>query len=429
MRAESQDQLEFFLECRRRYGDYAKLGVAGSQWHFFAHPDAVEHVLRTKQQNYDRPEAFAENMSSLMGSGLLTSSGELWLRQRRLLQPIFSNQHLADTHRVITRCAAKWLAGWRASGEGEIVDLYAEMDQLANAIAVELLLGGDENEEAGSLRNTLAQTLTSLKQSMHKIRSSPGQPAIAAALLRNKRAFEKLVTHLIQRRQGGRHYGDILSSMMTPFEGQPEPMMSRQQLLDEAKTFLIAGHHATAVAVSWTWYLLGTHEEIRHRFCEGLSTLQGDTATLEEISSLSYARMVLEESLRLYPPIFSIQRTARDEDIICGRAVPAGGIVLLSQWVTHRHPEFWDRPDTFDPDRFAPGKADSRHRFAYFPFGAGQRQCIGQQPAMLESLALATMIGRAFDLELQAEPPVVPHPSFVLMPRDGIRVRVRRRKN
>ncbi|HEY9869517.1 MAG TPA: cytochrome P450 [Candidatus Obscuribacterales bacterium] len=428
LRANSAEQLQFFLECRRRYGDYVKFRAAGEELHLFAHPDAVEHILLSNQDHYSRPESFTARMSPLMGGGLLTSSGDLWLRQRRLLQPLFGKRSVADVHQVVADRTGRLLELWQRAGGDQIVDFYAEMERLANSIAVELLFGGDKDETACAARTSLVESLTLLKQLMHRALFAADPTAVAVDLATARQRFEKLVTELMSRRDTGLPCHDLLALMSTAGRDQPGGTMTRQQLFDEAKTFLVAGHHATATAVTWTWFLLCQHKGIRNRFYEQLGCLRGNSPDPAKLAALPYLRMILEESLRLYPPVFVLARTARHKDTICGRTVPAGATVLVSQWVTHRHPEFWARPEEFDPERFNPAEAASRHRFAFFPFGAGQRQCIGQQPAIVEALTILTMVGQAFDLELYPDQEVVPYPSFVLMPRDGLRMRLRRRK-
>ncbi|MDP3767798.1 MAG: cytochrome P450, partial [Dehalococcoidia bacterium] len=246
---------------------------------------------------------------------------------------------------------------------------------------------------------------------------------------RAMRTLDDIVYGMIEaRRNNGADKDDLLSMLLEARDEETGEGMSDKQLRDEVFTMFTAGHETTAAALAWTWYLLSQHPEAEGRLHNELgSVLSGRTPGLDDLQRLPYTRMVIEETLRLYPPVWSIGRMALREDTVLGYRIPAKGQVLLSSYVTHRHPEFWDEPERFDPERFAPERAASRPRYAYFPFGGGPRQCIGNEFAMMEAqLALATLAQR-YRLRLVPGQVVEPEPAVTLRPRHGVMVTVEAR--
>jgi cytochrome P450 len=243
------------------------------------------------------------------------------------------------------------------------------------------------------------------------------------------RLLDEMVFGLInRRRRTGEDKGDLLAMLLAARDEDTGEGMSNQQLRDEVMTLILAGHETTGAALSWTWYLLSQNPEARSKLQAELDNeLNGRTPAFEDLDRLAYNRMVFAESMRLYPPAWGLPREAIGDDTLGGHHIPARSLVNLSQWVTHRHPDFWEKPEQFDPERFTPERSEGRPRFAYFPFGAGARQCIGNNFALMEAqLALATLAQR-FTLDLVPGHPVEPDPTFTLRARHGMMMRIKER--
>ena len=225
------------------------------------------------------------------------------------------------------------------------------------------------------------------------------------------------------RRQAASRPDDLLSLLLAAQDEETGVGMTDEQVKDEALTLLTAGHETVGAALSWTWYLLGQHPQVQEDlYDEVRGKLGGRSPTLDDLPDLPLTRAVFEEALRLYPPAWGQPREAIQPDEINGFPIPAKAIVTVSQWITHRHPDFWDEPEQFKPERFLPGQAASRHKFAYFPFGGGPRVCIGNTFALMEGpLVLATIVQR-FRVELVPGQTVVPDPTFTLRPKYGVKV-------
>jgi cytochrome P450 len=233
---------------------------------------------------------------------------------------------------------------------------------------------------------------------------------------------------IAERRKASTRPDDLLTLLLAAQDEEGGGGMTDQQLKDEALTLLTAGHETVGAALAWTWYLLGQHPQVQEDLHDEVrGKLQGRAPTLEDLPELPLTRAVFEETLRLYPPAWGQPREPIQTDEVNGYPIPAKAIVTLSQWVTHRHPHFWDEPEEFRPQRFLPGESEGRHRFAYFPFGGGPRVCIGNTFALLEGpLVLATLAQR-FRVELAPGQVVVPDPTFTLRPRNGVKVILRPR--
>jgi cytochrome P450 len=242
------------------------------------------------------------------------------------------------------------------------------------------------------------------------------------------RTFDQIVYGLIaDRRRAAAPREDLLSVLLAARDGETGEALSDREIRDEVVTFLTAGHETTAVALSWTWYLLSRHPEAARRVrAELADVLRGQTPTVEHLPRLEYTKRVIEEVMRLYPPAWAVERSAVGDDELGGYPIPAGSAVDLSPYVTHRHPAFWENPEGFDPDRFTPERAAGRPRFAYFPFGGGPRHCIGSEFAMLEAQLVVAMVAQRYRLELVPGYRAEPDSTIVLRPRPGVVMTLRK---
>lgn len=417
--------LQFLTDITREHGDVVQFRVGPYNTMMVAHPDAIKHVLVTNSANYDKHTPGYDMLASLLGNGLLTSEGDFWRRQRRIAQPAFHRRRIAafaDTMVVFTE---QMLEHWaNAAALGRTIDLAAEMNTLTLRIVAKTLLG----TEMGPIAEQVADAVTAINVFVNKAttgifeRYLPTRDHLRAR--EAVRTLDRIVFDLIaERRARTEASDDLLAMLMEARDEETGEGMSDRQLRDEVLTMFLAGHETTSNALAWTFYLLSTHPGIQRRLGAELDEVTGGRSpTLDDLPRLPYLARVVKESMRLYPPAWTLERRAREPDEIDGYRIPAGTLVLISAWVTHRHPKYWPNPEGFDPDRFSPEAEKARPRYAYFPFGGGPRQCIGNNFAMMESqLILATILPR-FRPWLVPGHPVVPEPLITLRPRYGLQM-------
>jgi cytochrome P450 len=423
-----RDPLGFLTSLARDYGDVVRLGMGPICAYSIHHPDGVKHVLQDNNQNYVKG-LVVDRVKVLIGEGLFTSEGDFWRRQRRLAQPAFHRERIAGFVDTMVRCTAARLATWeQAARSGEPIDVAAEMNALTLTIVGETLfdrdLSGDAADAGRALR--VALEVTAQRAMSYFVGPIWLPTARNRAFRRAVRTLDGVVFEIIDARRRAHEPGrDLLGMLMAARDEETGEGMSRGQLRDEVMTFLLAGHETTAAALAWTWYLLALHPDVAERAREEVLGVIGDRApAIDDLARMPLARMVVEEAMRLYPPVWGISRQAIAADEIGGYDIPAGAIVNLSPWVTHRHPAFWPEPDRFDPERFRPGVERNRPRFAYFPFSGGPRLCIGETFALVEAQLIVAMMLQRHRLTLVDSTPAVPEPTLTIRPRGGLRMRV-----
>ncbi|TVQ95825.1 MAG: cytochrome P450 [Deltaproteobacteria bacterium] len=419
---------------QREYGD-AIAFRAGPWWmNVLCHPDHVQHVLQDRHRNYDKATKGYDVLRIALGNGLLTAEGESWLRNRRLAQPAFHRRRIEALAGDMTRAAEGLRERWlRLADTGEAVDVAEEMMAVTLQIVCDTVLGA---RASGDVAARVSPALTVLlREANDRINAVPEMP-IGWPTPANRRIREAIgtldavVEEMIaaRRREAGRegHAGsDLLGLLMDAEDAETGERMDDRQLRDEVLTMFLAGHETTANLLGWALRLLSEHPRIaRDLRDEARGVLGGRAATMADTASLPLTDAVLQEALRLYPPAWIIGRSAMEDDVIGGYDVPAGSVVLLTPWVTHRHPAFWTNPLGFDPERWLGGGPS--HRWAFFPFGGGPRLCIGQQFALVEArILLATLVQDVF-ADLAPGYPITLDPLITLRPRDGLWMTLRR---
>ncbi len=433
----AKDPPRFYLNAHRRYGDVVSFRSLGPfRWYMVCHPEDIERILRGPAARFPKDDFTNRNFRFLLGDGLFTSAGDSWLRQRRLAQPAFHRQRLAGLGAIMTATASAAVERWRPlAREGEVVDVAAEMSRLTLQIVGEALFGLDIGDREGEVTRALAGAAEFLE---YRFRH-PFDPPLWLPLPRHRRfqqaraAFDGIVYGIIAARRRalaatGDAGGDLLALLLEARDQDTGEAMSDRQLRDEVITLLVAGHETTAVTLTWTWYLLSRHPHVERALHDELAAvLGGRPPTPEDLSRLTYTRMVLDEALRLYPPAYGLSRQTREPLDVRGYYLPAGALIGMLQYVTHRHPEFWERPEEFDPERFTPDRSAGRPRFAYFPFGGGQRQCIGAGFALMEAQILLATLAQHFRCLPVSERPIEPDPQVTLRPRGGMPLLLRER--
>jgi cytochrome P450 len=385
----------------------------------------VYHVLVKRRENYSKQARGYVKLRQVIGNGLLTSEGDFWLRQRRLLQPAFAPARLAGFAAAMVTAAEQIAQSWEsAARQGDAIDVADEMMRLTMRIVGETLLGTDVTGEASDVGAALSFVLDEVSHRIHTPWNFRERLPLASNR-RYERAIETLnrsVQKIIdEHRARPARSEDLLTKLMAARDEETGTQMSDKQLRDEVMTFFLAGHETTAKALTWTFYLLSQHVGVRSRLQREVdAVLGGRSPTAEDLPKLSYAKQVIQESMRLFPPVWGLARMTMQEDQIGGVTIPAGSPVLLAQYVTHRHRGFWDNPEGFDPDRFLPERSEGRHPYAYFPFGAGPRICIGNHFAMIESVSILATITSRWSLNLIPGRPVIPEARVTLRPKHGL---------
>ncbi len=432
LRAIRSDPRNFYRAAARTYGDYVRIPtLPGVDVFLLVDPAAVEHVLVKNPKNYRKPAFLTGPVRQVVGNGLFISEGDFWLRQRRLAQPAFLRGAITRFAAPMTAAADRLIRDWEAAPDGRIVDVVPEMMRLVLQIAGATLCGADVGAEADTIGAGQRDISAFVSHKMNNMLTAPlwFPTRRNRAFQRSKALLDGLVLRLIEsRRRSGAPTKDLLGMLLAARDEESGTGMSDKQLKDEVLTLLFAGHDTTSAALSWAWRLLAKHPEIQEALHdEAFALLAGRTPTAEDLPRLPLATAVFEETLRLYPPAPALARQALGPDEINGYPVPAKAIVMPSQWVTHRHPAYWDEPDEFRPERFLPGGGTNRPKFAYFPFGGGPRVCIGNTFALLEGALVLAALAQRFQLSPADDQEVEIDVTFVLRPKGAVNLVVRKR--
>jgi cytochrome P450 len=416
-----RNALAFFPRLVREYGDVVRLRFGKQDIVLVNHPDAIRDIFVTHNRFFKKGKGL-EGAKKLLGEGLLTSEGDFHLRQRRLAQPAFHADRMAAYAELMTHCATRVGERWQA---GTVVDMAREMSRLTLTIVGRTLFGSEVEHEAEDIGEAIATSFLLFDKMwlpyaefVERLPFGPGKR------FRNSRdrLDATIYRMLAEHRASGADRGNLLSMLiMARDEETGGAAMTDTQIRDEAITIFLAGHETTAVALTWTWFLLAQHPAVERRLHDELAAvLQGRTPAVADWPSLPYTQMVLAESMRRYPPVWILGRRALADYRIGEYDIPASTIVLLSQYVTHHDERWYPDPFRFDPERWTPEARAVRPKFAYFPFGGGPRVCIGEHFAKLEAgLVLATLAQRWRPRLIDGQT-IVPKPSITLRPRDGI---------
>jgi cytochrome P450 len=418
------DPIDYLLASFRTFGDVVCTRAVPFRSLFLAHPDHIKHVLQDNARNYVKGIVIAK-LKVLIGEGLFTSEGDFWRRQRRLSQPAFHRDHLAGFAATMTETTAAMLDRWAARARtGTPFDVSAEMSGLTLGIVGRALFSRVLDAHADDVGQALTDALAIVNERAIRFLPSPiWWPSATNRRLRRAIAvLDRVVYDIIEtRRRTATQPRDLLTMLLLARDEETGAGMTDRQLRDEVMTFLLAGHETTAVALTWTWYLLDRHPAVAERLrAEVAAALGTRTPTVDDLPRLGYARMVVEEAMRLYPPVWGFMRQAIDEDRVGGFTIPKRSVVTISPYVTHRHPSYWHDPEGFDPERFTPERIRSRPRFAYLPFSGGPRLCIGNEFALMEAQLVLAMTVQRYRLRLVPGTGVEAESRLTLRPRGGL---------
>jgi cytochrome P450 len=419
------DPLGVYSRWAAEYGGIFHYRFLWNHIYFLSDPGYIDYVLVRNASNFVKDRT-TRNSRWLLGEGLVLSEGDYWMRQRRLIQPAFHRDRIAGYAAVMTQYTRDMLGGWHS---GAAIDIHREMMQLTLRVVIRSLFGVETGETQAISRSMhlLMSDSTGIRLLMPPwLRSLPwpGMRELRCAAGDLNRA----VAHMIAQRRQSKESGEDLLAMLMATRDEDGSGMSDKQIRDEVMTFFLAGHETTALALSWALYLLSRNPDAEQKLHEEVDRLLvGRAAELSDLPALIWTDCIIKEAMRLYPPAWAMGRTALKEFELGGYSIPKGAIIAMSQWVVHRDARHFPDPGKFDPGRWTAERAQKLPRFAYFPFGGGQRQCIGNTFATMEAvLALAT-IAQRFQVRVPADYTAEPTPGFTLRPRGGIPARIAER--
>ncbi len=406
-------------------GALIELDLGPARAYLVTHPDQVQYVLNDNWRNFTKEGGMWRPIERLLGNGLVTAGGDEWLRNRRRMQPLFAPRQLASLVDLMVDVVESDLPRLEQQARtGAAIDMDREMMQLTQRVILATMFGASISpRETDSLGEAIGAAFQTINARMFFYfmpeRLLPGERALRDAISRIDASLLRLVR---ERRSGGEERDDLLSLLLRAQDESGSGMDDRQ-LRDELVTMFVAGNETTAITMTWLFYLLDRHPEIERKLRAELEEVLGDRRpTAADLSKMDYTKRVILEAMRVYPPSWLLPRIVKEDDQICGYPVPAGAIVIVSQYVMHYDPAFWEAPAVFDPERFTPERSASRPRYSFMPFGGGPRQCIGNLFSIMEAQILLAVLLRRLRARLLPGHPVSPQAMTTLRSRHGLKM-------
>jgi cytochrome P450 len=427
-----RSRIHTYERVMREHGDVVRLvvGPPRARYDLYCvfHPDGVRAVLAGSREGYSKRNRFYERIAEAFGWGLLTSEGELWGRQRRLIQPLFTRKQIASYAELMAEEAAAVAERWaRRARDGSVVDANSELVQLALRVVGRAIFGDDVT----TARDVLDSAFAVLNRHTFRRATSPLTTPASWPTPANRRAarargalygvVDELIAHRERAGAGGE---DLVSRLLSARDPHTGAAMDVQQVRDEALIFLLAGHETTSTALTFTLHLLGRHPSVQRLVHDEIdAVLDRRPPTVGDVPALEHTARAIKETMRLYPPAYALGRLAESDQQVGGYQIPAGSFIVVSQFATHRHPQFWDDAEAFDPSRFTAEHEATRHPYAYFPFGAGPRACIGSHFAMLETMIAVAVLLQRFRIHSESEDVPLDTEGITLRPSHAVLIR------
>jgi cytochrome P450 len=423
----ARDPLAFLAASKDAYGDVVRFRLPGYEVFFLENPRDIENVLLTSRTNFVKHSFFWKHVTAIFGSGLLTSEGDFWLKQRRLAAPAFHPERIASYGQVMTAFTERHTSAWK---DGEVRDLHRDMMRVTMEIVSKTLFDVEVAEDVDLVERSFDGIISEIAKRFRRPVKIPDAIPIPGNVRYNRgvAVLDRLVRRILaERRERPGDRGDLLSMLTAARDDDGQPMSDRQ-LRDELITLFLAGHETTAISLSWTFHLLSKNPAAEDRAAaEVREALKGHLPTAADLPRLPFVHAVFQESIRLYPPAYVIGREALSDCVIGGYRVPARATIYFSPWVLHRDRRWFDAPEEFRPERWLDGSASKLPKYAFIPFGGGPRICIGERFATMEAVLMIATILRTFRLE-SAGPDPVPLQSITLRPQGGPKMKITRRR-
>jgi cytochrome P450 len=419
-----RDPLVFFTGLAREYGDVVHYRMAGERVFLISDPQYIKDILVTQNRNFTKSRGL-ERTKRILGNGLLTSEGAFHLRQRRLMQPAFHRDRIAGYGRTMVDYADRMRRSWR---DGATLDIAREMNRLTLSVVGKTLFDADVESQAAAVGEALTGVMETFWMQLLPFATLIERlpvPRLRRARMARARLDVIIYRMIADRRASGRDHGDLLSMLLTAQDEDDGGVMTDRQVRDESMTIFLAGHETTANALTWTWYLLSENPDAARRLHDEVDrVLQGRLPSVDDLPRLPYVERVVTEAMRLYPPAWLIGRRAIAEYAFGPYVAPPRAILIMSPFIVQRDARYYRDPERFDPDRWTPEFKASLPRFAYFPFGGGPRQCIGESFAWMELILIVSTLAQTWDLRLVPGHPVVPQPLITLRAKHGMRMTI-----
>lgn len=421
------DPLKFALNLTYSYGDIASYKIGTFKGFFLNHPDFIKRVLQYNYQHYNKDNLNYKMLKPVLGEGLLTSYGDKWLQSRRAIQPIFHSKQIERFSTTTVNATEEALNNWSLNAKrGVVLNLSVELMHLTLKIVSGSLFStdiGNDAEKVVQAFGPINEKVSLRFRSMYILPlwlPSPGNIKFKMARAKLNNVVNTIIA---ERQQQNVVKEDLLDMLLAANNETSERSLSNEMLRDEIMTLMLAGHETTAMLLTWTIYLLCRHSDVEMQLRKELNdVLGGKSPGVTDLPHLQFMDRVLQESMRLYPPVWIISRKACSTDEMGGYMIPKDTIITLSPYTMHRHPDFWPDPEVFDPDRFCQDQVANRPKYAYFPFGGGPHHCIGSDFALMEAKIILAMILQRFRMKLATSYPIMPEPLVTLRPGKEVKV-------
>jgi cytochrome P450 len=428
-RTYANNPFRFISTLEDAYGDVAYFDMGPMETVMLCDPTAIERVLVSEADRFRKPDFQGDALGDLLGDGLLLSEGETWEKQRALANTSFSMARLSGMADRITDHAESRIQGWEA---GDVVDVERAMTRTTLDVILDLMMGVELSEERV---RTIEEQLMPLGQRFEpdplrfaapEWMPMPDDAEFDAAVETLDAMLDDIIA--VRERTAGSGDDGPMDFLSVLIRARDDGVESPEQLRDEMMTMLLAGHDTTALTLTYTWFLLSEHPEVERRVHEELDEVVGEERPgMEHVRDLEYLEWVIQEAMRLYPPVYTMFREPTEDVELSGYPIESGMTLMIPQWGVHRSERFYEDPETFDPERFRPERAKERPRFAYFPFGGGPRHCIGKHLAMLEAQLIVARTAQEYELDFLGETPLELLPSLTAHPRQEMEMRVHER--
>lgn len=417
-RMQKQGILTFYQDLWKEFGDVVRVNMGPMNIYQFIRPEHIQTILVKRSDKYVKGLSH-EKLRVALGSGILTAEGELWRRQRKLMAPTYTRKGVEQFAEIMNKETQKMLSRWKLISPVETLSINKEMMRLAMSVISQSMFTidvGEDFKDAGD-------ALTFILEFANKRTMSLIDPPMFIPTPMNRKikssidTIDKFLYNIIDERRNSPPGDDLLSILMTAVDEESGNVMDDKQLRDEVLITFFAGHETTAQLLTWAWYLLAKHPGVEECFHQELDqVLAGRSPEIGDVPNLVYTRMIIDETLRLFSPVAMTARDALVDDVVDGYFVPKGSVVTITPYITHRHPDYWEKPNEFYPEHFSQEKVDQRPRYAYIPFGAGPRICLGMHFALLEAALVLGDVGQRYKFKLESDQDVNPVWSGTLRP-------------
>jgi cytochrome P450 len=421
----------YLKQARENYGDIYNLNLGISKMLIVNHPRQMQHILVDNAQNYRKGGAMWDAVRAMLGNGLVVSEGSFWMRQRRMMNPQFHRQRLAALNDLMVSAITEALDTWEQSANGSDFNVASAFSELTMKVITRTLFGtGLSNDEMDRVSKAMNYALSYIIQaivlnSLPSWMPAPGKKEFEQSI---KQIDETVYRIIADSRKDNGESNHLMAMLLDMVDDETGEGMTDQQLRDEVTTLFLAGYETTSIALAWAFDFLTHQPDVMEKLQAEVDSAIGDRLpTFADLMKLPYSRMILSETLRIRPAAWQLPRTAVEDDEIDGYPIPAGTTITGLIYMCHYHPDEWDNPEVFDPERFQPDKTEKRHKFAYMPFGAGQRKCIGMDFALMEGQLALAMVAQRYKLSKTTENLAEPQLSTTLRPKGGVMVKLEKR--